>query len=102
MPCQRTHSRGRCHSQAHPFLSAWEIAGHQTGARPVDSAVEGSMLDWSLVQLVNLYEVSPSMTSASCGVFTPPGRGVSLTKWLGSVAEAKPSLVVELTHTGMV
>lgn len=47
------------------------------------------MLDWSLAHLVDVHEVIPSMAGVSCGVFHLRGRGISLTKWLGSLPEAK-------------
>lgn len=47
------------------------------------------MLDWSLVHLVDVHEVIPSMAGVSCGVFNLLGRGISLTKWLGGLPEAK-------------
>jgi len=50
------------------------------------------MLDWSLVHLVDVHEVIPSMAGVSCGVFTLLGRGSGLTKWLGSLPEAKAPL----------
>lgn len=60
------------------------------------------MLDWSLVHLVDVHEVTPSMAGVSCGVFDLLGRGIILTKWLGSLPEAKAPLGVELSHNDMV
>jgi len=36
------------------------------------------MLDWSLVHLVDVHEVIPSMAGVSCGVFPLLGRGSGL------------------------
>lgn len=42
------------------------------------------------------------MASVSCGVFNLLGRGINLTKWLGSMPEAKAPMGVELSHNDMI
>lgn len=91
VPSQGTHPRAVSLSgSSFPVRVRGRWQPNRRSARwPADSAAEGTMLDWSLVHLVDVHEVTPSMAGVSCGMFNLPGRGLSLTKWLVRLPVAK-------------